>query len=309
MPKDDASIRITLLTGPGAGREATFTQSPITFGRDSGNTLMIAETFVSRQHGQIEKTDGDWMLVNQSPNGTKVNRANITTKPRKLRSGDVVAIADTQVLRVTLGDAPADARDDDGGKAPASAATDGKQPLSKRTKLWIGLAAWWVGMLLILAFFITLNNGGGPGPEVNAGAELTSDQIRAAIEAPPRTQVPNQASARQWLSEARKLTGSLQSAPGNVYKAYEAYRNVLAFSGKDRLEDPLDELRYQDVTKRLTQEVIQRYQTAMNRFRGRQYDAAARDFSEITELYHEPGSLIFDNAQKHAIIARDNAKR
>ncbi len=307
MPQD-ASIRITLLTGPGAGREASFTQSPITFGRDPDNTLMLAESFVSRQHGQIEKIDGGWDLVNKSPNGTRVNRSNVTTKPRRLKSGDVVAIADTQLLRIAFGeDTGADAQAN--SAAAAAPAESGKQPLSKRTKLWIGLGVWWVGMLLALAFFMTLGDSGGGNVAPNAGKELSSDEIRAAIEAPPAAQVPNQTIARKRLTEARTLTGSLQSAPGNVFKAYAAYRDVLAFSGKDRFEDPLDELRYQDVTKRLTEEVIQRYQTAMNRYRGRQYDAAARDLAEITELYNDPGTLIFDNAQRHAITARDNANR
>src|SRR5690606_20680309 len=65
---DVTPIHVQLL-GPAAGpRKLSFDRSPVTFGRAPESDIVIADTAVSRQHGELQFIDGAWHLTNLSVN-------------------------------------------------------------------------------------------------------------------------------------------------------------------------------------------------------------------------------------------------
>ncbi|MEX0776284.1 MAG: FHA domain-containing protein [Phycisphaeraceae bacterium] len=295
-------IEIQLLTGPGAGRQASFTESPVTFGRDADNTLVIAESFASRKHGELRVQDDAWVLANLSPNGTRVNRRNITDKPRRLRDGDVIAVGNTPLFKVVLAPpAPSDAK-----TTPKGLAQPGKQPLSKRTKLWIGLGAWWLGMIALFLFFILLK----PGQTDRSGAprQLTDHDIATEIRKPLDTQIPNESVTQQRLEEARDLDRSLGTVPGNLFRAYRAYQQAMSYSGQTRFADPMDEIRFQKLQEQLIQKVQQDYRIAWSKFKAGRFNEAETDFDKLTKLYTDPTSTIYKNAMQYQLEARQKKR-
>lgn len=67
---------------------------PFSIGRKSGNSLQLNSRAVSSQHAELVERDGDLILVDrQSTNGTYVNGQRVTSEV-KLRSEDLIQIAD-----------------------------------------------------------------------------------------------------------------------------------------------------------------------------------------------------------------------
>lgn len=86
-----------------------------TIGRDAGCDLAIADMTVSRQHAQLERAAGGWLLSDlESTNGTRVNgwlvRGQVPVKP-----GDLVSFGSLQVIFTELPGPPAEARRDSPG--------------------------------------------------------------------------------------------------------------------------------------------------------------------------------------------------
>jgi len=84
-------VTITVLQGADRGRVFRDLQTPITIGREEGNTIQLNDERVSRCHLKIQQ-DSDKMVLTDldSTNGTKVNGEDCQL--RNLRSGDIVAV-------------------------------------------------------------------------------------------------------------------------------------------------------------------------------------------------------------------------
>ncbi len=309
---------IQWLTGPGQGRKATFTQKVVTLGRDAGNSLVVDQSFVSRRHGEIRLENDQWVLVNQSPNGTKVNRTLVTDKPCALKAGDVVRIGDIDIFEVGFVETSATGQHaaamnsaDDDGKIASQAGTGGKASLSRRTKLWVGLIIWWVVMLGGFVFFMTLDEK--PGTSQNAETQALSNQqieqvLIREIESAPTSAVDY----RRHIEEGRALAGSLTASRSNLYKAYREYRNALSVAENRRFADDLDQLTYENLQREIVQQTQERYRQAYARLRTGQYATAATEFSRLADdLYHlfrlDRQNLLVENVQKHEQDARTRA--
>lgn len=93
---------LTLSGGPRNGQRIIVNLLPFKIGRIAGNTLMLDDPRVSREHARLEeRPDGGlWIVDSNSSNGTFVNGYRITS-PQRLAHGDTVSIGDT-VLRVSF---------------------------------------------------------------------------------------------------------------------------------------------------------------------------------------------------------------
>jgi len=70
----------------------------ITIGRDSASDLTLMDDLASRQHAQIRREAGGAVIYDlDSANGTFVNGKRID-RPHPLRSGDVIAMGDTELV-------------------------------------------------------------------------------------------------------------------------------------------------------------------------------------------------------------------
>jgi len=92
-----AQITLRVLDGADRGRVYDDLQTPVTIGREEGNSLELNDERVSRFHVKIQE-DQDKIVVTdlESTNGTKVNGEDIQL--RILRYGDIVSIGRSVLL-------------------------------------------------------------------------------------------------------------------------------------------------------------------------------------------------------------------
>jgi pSer/pThr/pTyr-binding forkhead associated (FHA) protein len=81
-----------------AGEEHAIDSGPLIIGRDAENDLpLVRDEFSSGRHARIEpRRDGVWIEDIGSTNGTFVNGVPLTG-PRKLSSGDVIRVGETDL--------------------------------------------------------------------------------------------------------------------------------------------------------------------------------------------------------------------
>jgi pSer/pThr/pTyr-binding forkhead associated (FHA) protein len=80
------------------GTERELDSSAVTLGRAPENDLVLdTDDFASVKHARIEpRRDGVWVEDLESTNGTFVNGVKLT-RPRKLSSGDVIRVGETDL--------------------------------------------------------------------------------------------------------------------------------------------------------------------------------------------------------------------
>jgi hypothetical protein len=99
------SPRATLAIREATGREWTIVAdgAPLTIGRSAGNTIVLADDRVSRQHARLQARGGVLVLADlDSTNGTRVNGTRITEVA--VGAGDLVEIGDASIRVVAVDD-------------------------------------------------------------------------------------------------------------------------------------------------------------------------------------------------------------
>ena len=95
-----ATGRLVVVKSPAldAGSDVVLNSAPLTVGRGEQNDIeLAADEFASAEHARFEpRRDGVWVADVGSTNGTYVNGSRIQ-RPRKLASGDVVRIGETDL--------------------------------------------------------------------------------------------------------------------------------------------------------------------------------------------------------------------
>ena len=296
-------IQLHITTAPGTTRRDVFTASPVTFGRAPDNTVVLESSHASRHHGELRFADGGWEILNRSPNGTVINGKRVSGKPRRLRDGDTVAIGETQVFRILLESAaPAGAEpEDDDGHAEAA-----RTPMAKRTKIGIAAGAYFLGLLALMLFLMTL--GGRDENGTPEAQEMTPDQIAADIRRPlAEVRDDPRAAAEQLL----KAIGYFNDGdPDELYQAYDAFRRSLALSGRPTFADPQHQRQYLTVREDLTKRVTDHYMDAIERLRSNEYRRAADEFRRLNEqVYPDSDSAVFANARSMRQVATHRLKQ
>jgi hypothetical protein len=303
------ALQIEILTGPNAGRKLLLRQALITFGRSTDRTLPIDLPFISREHGEFAFNQSQWQLINHSPNGTSLNGKLVTTKPRAIKSVSTVSIGDADVFRVTpmLGDAEAQARaaqTDAAASAPEP--TTNKPPASSRSKLWAGIGVFWLVAFGLIAFAL-LNQSDTSVTTTSDGLPpaLSADQIAADITRKPEKQTPDPRRADTALAQAHEFYALIDRRPDAVYRAYDAYRQALAYAPGDTLANAQDQRQFYILEKRLVENVTQKYESANFLLKSRQYEAADKAFKDLRESYPNSTSKVFQDAIDREAAARD----
>ncbi len=89
-------VRVTLraLDGADKGRVYNSVDTPVTIGREEGNTIQLNDERISRYHVKIQEDHDQLVLTDlQSTNGTRVNGEDLQL--RNLRYGDLIQIGRT----------------------------------------------------------------------------------------------------------------------------------------------------------------------------------------------------------------------
>lgn len=88
---------LRVLEGADRGRDFVDVPTPLTIGREDGNSIQVSDERVSRFHAKIHEEDGSFVLVDlDSTNGTRVNGETVQTAI--IRFGDVIAMGRTVLL-------------------------------------------------------------------------------------------------------------------------------------------------------------------------------------------------------------------
>ncbi len=92
-----ADVTLRVLDGADRGREYKNLPTPVTIGREEGNTVQLNDERISRYHIKIQEDDGKLVLTDlESTNGTRVNGEDVQL--RILRYGDVIAVGRSVLL-------------------------------------------------------------------------------------------------------------------------------------------------------------------------------------------------------------------
>jgi hypothetical protein len=92
-----ALVTLRALDGADRGRVFENVPTPVTVGREEGNSVQLNDERVSRFHLKIQEGDGKLVLTDlESTNGTKVNGESV--RVWVLRPGDVISLGRTLLL-------------------------------------------------------------------------------------------------------------------------------------------------------------------------------------------------------------------
>ncbi|MEZ4359998.1 MAG: sigma 54-interacting transcriptional regulator [Kofleriaceae bacterium] len=94
-----ALARIVVVDGPDAGREFDLPLRGGGVGRGEGNLIQLADPAVSRQHGQIELSDGALWWTDETRKGRTLINGKLTDR-HCLRAGDEIIIGHTRMVFV-----------------------------------------------------------------------------------------------------------------------------------------------------------------------------------------------------------------
>jgi pSer/pThr/pTyr-binding forkhead associated (FHA) protein len=92
-----ADVTLRVLDGADRGRVFDQLPTPVTIGREEGNTVQLNDERISRFHIKIQEDQGKLVLTDlESTNGTRVNGEDVQL--RILRYGDVIAVGRSVLL-------------------------------------------------------------------------------------------------------------------------------------------------------------------------------------------------------------------
>jgi len=297
------SVQVRILTGPGAGTRLRVDQPTVTFGRAPECDLTLDQSFVSREHGRITLTDKGWVLENLSPNGTVVGGKKVTKKPRPIASGQVVSIGDQEVFEVvSLSEPPAEAPPPEAAPPGGAPTESGKQPMSGRMKLWIGIGVFWLIVLVLGVVLKSTSSNDRSEDPITRLPSLTEAEIRDRVAEQIRATLPKQPPdsrlAREHANNALRAYNQRSTDPQGWITALQEYRKSLSYTAGPRLKDIEDDKRYLEVQNHLIDEITRRYRRAYNLLRNRSFTRADAEYRELLRIYHAPGTPLYEQLQR-----------
>ena len=295
-------LQIQLYVGAAAGRRARFERSPITFGRDPSNLLVIEDEHISRNHGEIRFDQGQWILINHSANGIKVNKKTIKTKPRPIQSGDEVSIQKTLLFSITIEPVEFDHGESslvDPVNDPANPNNQGGPGARKKKKLWMGMAAYMGGLLLLIIFLATLGGGDGKKNQDNI-PELSREQIKAII----REKLPEKPHRDDRYEDAVKRANDMATQTDmtidGLYKQYDLYRTAIQYSEKNafkKKDQTNTAYAFTNVQNKLADVINKAYEDAIIKLKRGDDQGAFKAFQKLLEIYPDTSSELYKNCQ------------
>lgn len=285
-----ASIQILLLSGPQQGKRLELTGEKFIYGRQSDCDIPIAGEYVSREHGMIALQDDQWVLQNHSNNGTQVNRKKVGRKGFKLVNQDIVQVGGEDMFQLIIPQIAV-------AQSPTDEALDTpRRKTSKRTKIWIGIGSYLVAILFLVVYLGTLRKS--EDSRIIKPPELPPSVIEEIIRKQVTVTTPDPHAAADYLKQAEELYNRQDVTLSGTYRVYRAYQLALAHSRKSYFEDGLQQLRFDQVQKKLIEEVCRKYNEAFERLRSREYRVAERQFRQLNDYYPDTTSQLFENCEK-----------
>lgn len=320
-------LQIHIKAGADAGRTLLLRESPITFGRSAENTLTIDLPFLSREHAELRYEEeraggGRWVLVNHSPNGTRLDGRAVGSKPRPITAPATVSVGDEDVLEVVAemaaagvgagaggqGSLAQEGRDREEAEEERAAAARG--PVRGRGRLWLAIVLWNVAMLLGLGIVAMFWMGDGGGDGKDRPTPLTMEQIAAEVRRPLEPRPPDERRVSETVLRANHALATREAKTDALYDAHRRYQEAIAYTpGGERLTNPLEFQKAADVERELIERLQTLYRRGLTMLDRGQYAEAASMFREVYETYPDQGSEVFRSAQRLRAFSRRQAER
>lgn len=299
------SMQLQIIRPGGQVRRETFTQGPIAFGREADNQIIFSETYFSRKHGVFHQNDDGWYLENLSVNGTQINGKRIKKKHVPVNAGDIITVGDQEVFKVeallNAAGSPTISPSIDTPAAKPAVATPSAG--TRKTRLWLSLAGFWVVVLALLVFVQPLLvNKDDTGP-IHRTVELKPEEIKQYVRRKPPeiagNVTPDERRKNEALAEARDVAARLDARVDGHFKAYRAYQKALAYSGNVVLADSQDMRRFTVIEEELIQGVTTRYYDAYAKLRSQNYRDAEMALRDLNQYFPEPQNPLMKNVEAH----------
>ncbi|MEM8782562.1 MAG: FHA domain-containing protein [Planctomycetota bacterium] len=314
-------LDVTVLAGSHAATRLRFTKGPVPFGRDPSHPLLLDLATVSRDHGYFDLSDGQWVVVNRSPNGLKLGRKRVTKKPAPLPANASITIGDAALLQIELRRAGESVPSLDLDAALARKQAEPKAPkdddplhrhnkMPTRTRVLLGVAAFWVALFGVLLLFEPLfseETVDARGQLVLPVARLDAAQLEAKIRRDPPNVPTDDLRAERELERAASYYALRQVNPDAPWRAMNAYRKAAGYLPDDRLADPLLQRRYLDLQQQLAEDLRRRYDDALGKLESRRFRAAAQSLDQLLRRFPDD-ELGEDALARHLLILREFAR-
>ena len=162
----------------------------------------------------------------------------------------------------------------------------------------------------MVAILVVMSGGPQNGGNKNTGLTSLSEQsIRDEIEG-ELTRPNDDNKASEALAYARDQFQRRYQSSNGLYKTLYAFKEHLAYSGKDEFDDPQDQVKYDLVRKELTDKVIQLYNFSVAKVDHKEWAMAKQKFKELRELY--PGdskSRLARNVGRYIVLTKQHSPR
>lgn len=192
---------------------------------------------------------------------------------------------------------------------PAERAKFEDKARRKKTMVGLGIYLAIIAVIAVILYVTSSTHEGG----TPISRMLTPDEMRVAL-SERIEKSPNPVKKESKLQEALELyqQGGLELL--NLHRCMVAFKESLAYGGREFFDDPEDGQKYREVLDRLIREVQERYRNAYILERNKDWKRAEREFGELLRIVPDRESLIFKNVQKHygrvkGILQKEEAKK
>jgi pSer/pThr/pTyr-binding forkhead associated (FHA) protein len=310
-PSLRASLDVT--SGPDKGTTHELTRMITLIGRDASCDIVFGEEAISREHGQFEQHQNEWVYTNLSDNGTWVNHKKV--ERLVLKNGDTIEIGSETRMKFRLkepeqvdvaagprrrvrvrSDEPAEPQEHEAAHATMTTAA---APLLRRRKLMVAIGVYLVVFIGFLAFLASLTGNKGPGRRgVAVEAWRNYDEIERALEMSFPDHQYSLATANQLLEEGKRLSqGWPFGDPGDLYRAIKAYQESYYYRGQT-WQDFRDERELIRAKTLLRDAVWKLYGDALLEEYNKRSGSARRYYIEIQRHVPDENNPIYRHVQQ-----------
>ena len=169
---------------------------------------------------------------------------------------------------------------------------------ARRKKIMIGLGIYLAILAVIVIAVVLYRTPSTDDGSTPISPMLTPDEIKAAL-SEPIEKSPNPVKKESKLQEALELHQQHGLAPLYLHKCLVAFKESLAYGGREFFDNPEDGEKYRKVLDELIKVVQERYRNAYILERNKDWKRAEQEFGVLLRIVPDRDSLIFKNVQKH----------
>jgi len=305
--------------GPDKGQSHELTRMITLIGRDASCDIVFKEESISREHGQFEQHQNEWIYTNLSDNATWINHKRV--ERLVLKDGDLIEIgAETRMKfhlrepeQVEVASVPRRrtrvrgneaAEEEKSQEAPRPTVATAAEGLLKRRKLLVVLGVYLAAIIAVVVILKVKGRGDGGMPTGPVETWENYDEIERALDLTFPEYQYNLVMANRRLEEAKQFRQNWPYGdPGNLYRAIQAYQESYYYRGQ-AWQDFRDEREFVNAKTTLRDTVWKLYRDARLEEYNQRYNSARRCYIEIQRHVPDEKNPIFKHVQQRILALK-----